>query len=44
MKPWPNHPLAVYRFLRDEVGSKRMQLIPIVDPVGFKQVAPQRWD
>jgi uncharacterized protein len=37
------HPLEVYRFLRDEVGSKRMQYIPIVEPVGFRQVAPQRW-
>ncbi len=37
-------PLAVYRFLRDEVGSLRMQFIPIVEPVGFRQVAPQRWD
>jgi uncharacterized protein len=38
------HPLEVYRFLRDEVGSKRMQFIPIVEPVGFRQVAPGRWD
>jgi uncharacterized protein len=38
------HPLEVYRFLRDEIGSKRMQFIPIVEPVGFRQVAPQRWD
>jgi uncharacterized protein len=38
------HPREVYRFLRDEVGSKRMQFIPIVEPVGFRQVAPQRWD
>src|SRR5512134_1546935 len=38
------HPLEVYRFLRDEVGSKRIQFIPIVEPVGFRQVAPQRWD
>jgi uncharacterized protein len=37
------HPLEVYRFLRDKVGSKRMQFIPIVEPVGFRQVAPQRW-
>ncbi len=34
------HPLAVYRFLRDEVGSRRMQFIPIVEPVGFRQTAP----
>jgi uncharacterized protein len=38
------HPLEVYRFLRDEVGAKRIQFIPIVEPVGFRQVAPQRWD
>jgi uncharacterized protein len=38
------HPLEVYRFLRDEVGSLRMQFIPIVEPVGFRQVAPQTWD
>jgi len=38
------HPLEVYRFLRDKVGSKRMQFIPIVEPVGFRQVAPQQWE
>lgn len=38
------HPLEVYRFLRDEVRSKRMQFIPIVEPVSFRQAAPQRWD
>ena len=37
-------PLEVYRFLRDTVGSKRMQFIPIVEPVGFEQTAPLRWD
>ena len=37
------HPLEVYRFLRDEVGSKRMQFIPIVEPKVFREVAPQRW-
>jgi uncharacterized protein len=38
------HPLDVYRFLRDEIGSKRIQFIPIVEPVGFRQVAPRCWD
>jgi uncharacterized protein len=38
------HPLEVYRFLRDEIGSTRMQFIPIVEPVGFRQVAPRRWE
>jgi uncharacterized protein len=37
-------PLEVYRFLRDEVGSRRMQFIPIVEPVGFRRTAPQHWD
>ena len=27
---------AGYRFMRDEVGSRRMQFIPIVEPVGFR--------
>jgi uncharacterized protein len=38
------HPLDVYRFLRDEAGSPRMQFIPVVEPVSFRQVAPWRWD
>jgi uncharacterized protein len=38
------HPIEVYRFLRDKVGSKRIQFIPIVEPVGFQQIAPQQWD
>lgn len=38
------HPLEVYRFLRDQVGAKRIQFIPIVEPVSFRQVAPQHWD
>jgi len=38
------NPIEVYRFLRDKVESKRMQFIPIVEPVGFQQVAPQQWD
>jgi uncharacterized protein len=37
------HPLEVYRFLRDEVGSKRMQFIPIVEPKIFRDTAPQYW-
>jgi uncharacterized protein len=37
------HPLRVYRFLRDEVGSPRMQFIPIVEPRSFRDTAPQRW-
>jgi len=38
------HPLEVYRFLRDEVKSQRIQFIPIVEPKGFQQNAPQYWD
>lgn len=38
------HPREVYRFLRDEVGSTRMQFIPVVEPLDFRQVAPQHRD
>ncbi len=34
------HPLEVYRFLRDEVGSRQMQFIPIVEPLNFTTTAP----
>ena len=37
-------PLKVYRFLRDEVGAKRLQFIPIVEPVGFRETPPQYWN
>jgi uncharacterized protein len=36
-------PLQVYRFLRDQIGAKRMQFIPIVEPKVFRDTAPQRW-
>ena len=38
------YPLEVYRFLRMQVGSTRIQFIPVVEPKVFAQVAPQRWD
>jgi uncharacterized protein len=38
------HPLAVYRFLRDEAGSKRIQFIPIAEPVGFEHLSPAHWE
>jgi uncharacterized protein len=38
------HPLEVYRFLRDRVGAQRIQFIPVVESASFCQVAPQRWD
>lgn len=37
------HPLEVYRFLRDEVKSKQMQFIPIVEPKNFAATAPRYW-
>lgn len=37
-------PREVYRFLRDEVKSRQMQFIPIVESRGFETTAPQRWD
>lgn len=37
------HPLQVYRFLRDEVGARRLQFIPIVEPVGFWYTPPHLW-
>jgi uncharacterized protein len=36
-------PLKVYRFLRDKVGAKRMQFIPIVEPKEFRTEAPGFW-
>jgi uncharacterized protein len=33
-------PLAVYRFLRDEVGTSYMQFIPCVEPRQFERSAP----
>jgi uncharacterized protein len=37
-------PLEVYRYLRDELGSKHIQFIPCVEPKDFTNVAPQHWD
>jgi uncharacterized protein len=37
-------PLDVYRFLTRELGAKRVQLIPCVEPKVFRNTAPQRWD
>ncbi|HET9794022.1 MAG TPA: anaerobic sulfatase maturase [Thermoanaerobaculia bacterium] len=36
-------PVEVYRFLRDEVGSRRIQFIPVVEPKSFRGTAPQHW-
>jgi serine-type anaerobic sulfatase-maturating enzyme len=38
------YPLDVYRFLTRELGARRVQLIPCVEPKVFRDVAPQRWD
>lgn len=36
-------PYDVYRFLTRELGAKRIQLIPCVEPGCFQQTAPQKW-
>lgn len=36
-------PKEVYRFLTQTVGSTYIQFIPCVEPVEFKQTAPQFW-
>ena len=36
-------PLETYRFLRDVIKSPQMQFIPIVEPRGFEETAPQQW-
>ncbi len=38
------YPLEVYRFLRDEIGSRQMQFIPIVEARNFHNTAPQYWN
>jgi uncharacterized protein len=37
-------PLDVYRFLRQELDSTRIQFIPVVEHRSFERVAPQYWD
>lgn len=33
-------PIDVYRFLRDELGARRIQFIPCVEPRQFEKIAP----
>lgn len=37
------YPHEIYSFLRDEVGSTHIQLIPCVEPKTFNTVAPHYW-
>ncbi len=37
-------PRDVYRFLRQELDSKNIQFIPIVEHRDFKRLAPQKWN
>lgn len=38
------YPFDVYRFLTRELGARRVQFIPCVEPTMFRNVAPQHWD
>lgn len=38
------HPLDVYRFLRQELDSRYIQFIPIVEHRHFTKIAPQTWN
>jgi uncharacterized protein len=38
------HPAEVYRFLTEELGSRRLQWLPCVEPKDFCTTAPGRWD
>jgi uncharacterized protein len=37
------HPVEVYRFLTEELGVWRVQLISCVEPAEFRKVVPQHW-
>ena len=34
------HPLEIYRFLRDEVRAERMQFVPLVEEVAGNSIRP----
>ena len=38
------HPVEVYRFLTEELGSQRVQWLPCVEPKTFRTIAPGRWN
>lgn len=38
------YPFDVYRFLTRELGARRLQFIPCVEPKAFRTVAPQHWE
>ncbi len=38
------HPAEVYRFLTEDLGSRRLQWLPCVEPKDFRTVAPGQWD
>jgi uncharacterized protein len=38
------HPAEVYRFLTDDLGSRRLQFLPCVEPKDFRSVAPGKWE
>jgi uncharacterized protein len=38
------HPDEVYQFLTQELGARRLQWIPCVEPKNFCNVAPGQWD
>ena len=37
-------PLDVYRFISRELRPRQLQFIPCVEPKGFENTAPQKWD
>ena len=38
------HPADVYRFLTEDLGSRRLQWLPCVEPKDFHTTAPGKWD
>ncbi len=38
------HPAEVYRFLTEELGARRLQWLPCVEPKNFRTAAPGLWD